>query len=476
MKSSNRQKEAPEQRDLTTGQGGEAIVPDFVKVEKNLASLGFFTPPKREIKKSRSKTIRFSRMIGDSRVEAEVKISADEELGLPTTADQDKFLAFQKMVNDQITQTGGISNPVCFQSSDILHLLGLADSGENFKEIERWLDRMTTTTIVSKGAVYFAGKKRWATDRFHVFSRAVSIGKDLGNGAVADRNYVWLSEWQLENLVHNHLLPIDFETYKQIRNHVAKALVPLLQIWLYASREEGVFEKRYDELCQILHLTQYRHASKIREKIGPALDELKRYKYISEWKLEHASDRENFKVVLYHGEKFHEDRRRRLGQAEPDAPGGARNKTGEESAGKQHRPDQGGRREEVNRTGNQTDPESMIERLCQDFRVARNKAVEIVEKYPEETRTQLDAWRFRESRPDNPAGWIIRAIEQNYHLPDGYLEVKQKEEAGSRKAAREAAIAACPYCRHSEGWRFTARGARPCTHDPAHEENAPDLI
>ena len=55
---------------------------------------------------------------------------------------------------------------------------------------------------------------------------------------------------------------------------IARVLVPLLQIWLYASQRSGLFEKRYDEVCQLLGLRQYDHLSKITEKLGPALDEL----------------------------------------------------------------------------------------------------------------------------------------------------------------------------------------------------------
>jgi hypothetical protein len=65
---------------------------------------------------------------------------------------------------------------------------------------------------------------------------------------VADKNYVWLSTWQLENINSNYLLPIDLDTYRKLRNQIAKILVPLLQVWLYASRAEGRFEKRYPEL------------------------------------------------------------------------------------------------------------------------------------------------------------------------------------------------------------------------------------
>jgi hypothetical protein len=60
-----------------------------------------------------------------------------------------------------------------------------------------------------------AGKKRFGRDRFHVFSRAVSVGKELPNGTIADANYVWLSDWQLENINQSYLLPIDVETYRK---------------------------------------------------------------------------------------------------------------------------------------------------------------------------------------------------------------------------------------------------------------------
>ena len=73
------------------------------------------------------------------------------------------------------------------------------------------------------------------------------------------------------------------------KNHIAKALVPLLQIWLYATRDEGVFEKRYDELCQILNIRQWTYPSKIKEKLGPSLDELKQFGYLS--RLENRKDK-----------------------------------------------------------------------------------------------------------------------------------------------------------------------------------------
>ena len=63
----------------------------------------------------------------------------------------------------------------------------------------------------------------------------VSVGKEIEDGTIADANYVWLSAWQLENINNKFLIPIDLEAYRELKNHISKALVPLLQIWLYSA-------------------------------------------------------------------------------------------------------------------------------------------------------------------------------------------------------------------------------------------------
>ena len=59
-----------------------------------------------------------------------------------------------------------------------------------------------------------------------------------------------------------------------------------IAVWLYATRDEGVFEKRYDELCEILNIRQWTYVSKISEKLGPSLDELKQFGYLADWRIE----------------------------------------------------------------------------------------------------------------------------------------------------------------------------------------------
>lgn len=191
----------------------------------------------------------------------------------------------------------------------MLRTLGLrVEAGKNYNDILEWGRRMTLTGICSEGMIYFAGRKSWASDTFHVFERFVSVGSQMPDGNVADRNYVWLSEWQLENINSNFLVPIDFDAYKELKNHIAKALVPLLQIWLFASRANGFFEKRYGDLCSLLNITRYQHLSKIKEKLQPSLDELAENRFVANWKIQPTQDNLDFKVLFYHGEKILESR------------------------------------------------------------------------------------------------------------------------------------------------------------------------
>lgn len=462
---------------LVTATPATAIAePDFIKVEKNLASLGFFTPSSKKIKGARGKTISFTRWIDGKRIEAKVTIAPAALYGLPITADQDKYLALQKIINDLRQEIGEIKNPIGFTSAELLRLLGKrVRTGKNYDDIVEWLKRMTLTGIISEGVVYFAGKKTWATDTFHVFERSISFGQELPDGTTADKNYIWLSSWQLENINSNYLLPIDFDTYKQLKNHISKALAPLLQIWLYAARDDGYFEKRYDELCQILNVRQYYQISRIKEQFAFSLDELKKHSYLSDWQIEKTSDGKAYKIIFYHGEKFHRDRRKRLEQKEQKGP---KRKPRLVASSIEPALEQGSELQSPPKPPEQllTDEQKQLFKLLNmEFGVTATTAYELITKKPQETKEQLGAWSYRNIKPNNPGGWIIEAIESNYALPPAYLEQRRKQEEQEKSQARRAAIDACTICNES-GWRIVKRthpdtgqeeeAFRNCTHNP----------
>jgi hypothetical protein len=295
---------------LTVSDRGE-----LVRVEKNLNSFGFFTPSHKRVESLAEKTVTvLVRNRGGQRAEARATILPNARYGLPTTADQDKYYAFQKIVQDMRWREGRIANPVGFTSAQMLRLLGRKKSGQGYREIGEWLERMTLTGIRSEGVVYFAGARKYMRDTFTVFSRVVTVGRQMPDGSKADRNWVWLSEWQLENLNASYVLPIDYDAYRSLRLNISKALLPLMQIWFYAARRASMpqIEKRYSTLCELLSIRRYQHLSKIKEILGPSLEELVRLQIVEEWEVRRTADGDDYKLVLRPGERFLTDRRARL--------------------------------------------------------------------------------------------------------------------------------------------------------------------
>jgi hypothetical protein len=272
----------------------------FIRMEKNLSSIGFFSATEKNEKRSTQARV----INADGR---KTTILPSPNHGLPNTSDQDKFFALLHLVEQIRWRQGSVSNPISFSTMEIVKIMGLAWSGRLTEEIAKWLQRMVVTSIMSEGAIYLVKKKRHISDTFHAFTRVITAGETLDNGAVADRHLVWMSEWLLDNVNQGYVLPIEMESYKRLGSSLARVLVPHLQAWLYSSRERRRFEKRYKPFCEICGLTPQKYLSKAKGNIQLAMEELRRENYIANWDIVHTQDGQDFKIVLEHGRKFYDD-------------------------------------------------------------------------------------------------------------------------------------------------------------------------
>ncbi len=274
---------------------------DLVRVEKSLHSLGFFaSTTKREISRT---VVQIIRRPGGQKIQAKAVIEGIQSLGLPTTADRDKYMAFMKIALDQRDQEGQLTNPVYFTGADMIKLLRLRKGGFHYDEINDWCKRMVATTIMSEASIFLADRKQFATDTFHVFDRVVLVGEQLNDGSRSEFYQVYLSHWQLTNLNQGYMLPLDFNAYLKLRRDIGKALFGHLSVWFYASRGQEV-EKRYEDLCQLLNIRAYPHISKASEVMGPSLDELVSIGYLSSWELARTSKGGDFKLILSPGKRL----------------------------------------------------------------------------------------------------------------------------------------------------------------------------
>jgi hypothetical protein len=275
---------------------------DLIRFEKNLLQIGFFGAHERRGKALASKR-RIEQWV--NRDGKKIKVSAEfrssDALGLPSTSDRDKYMAFMKLAMEQKMRTGVIANPIRFSGYSLLNILGQCDSGENYEALNSWGMRMADTTITSEQVIYSSLRKRYMNKTVHVFRSFTRLGSsNLDNSGKVDLFEVELEDWLLENLNESFVVPEDFNMYRKLTRPTAKGIFVYLYLWFYASQGKEV-EKDYSELCALLNVRSYEHVSKIRETMGLSLNELVSIGYLKGWDIKPMSSKLGYKLVLVPG-------------------------------------------------------------------------------------------------------------------------------------------------------------------------------
>ncbi len=380
------------------------VAVDLIRFEKNLLQIGFFGA--HDTRHHNQSTRRIEQWVNRSgeriRVAAEFRSSS---LGLPSTSDRDKYIAFMKIAMDQRVKLGRIENPIRFTGYQLLKELGLTFSGENYEDINRWGQRMADTTITSEQVIYLAARKKYANKTVHVFRSFVRAGQsNIDESGRAEHYEVVLEDWLLENLNQSYVIPEDFNAYRQLKRATGKGIFGYLHLWFHASQGRPV-EKDYGELCLLLNIPAYQHVSKIKETMGRSLDELTDIGYLSSWDIRRMVSKAGFKLVLLPGDQLQHVLK--LSQRKVQG-GDQKSAMVEDSQVSQA----------LRALAEQGVSESKTKSLLQ---IASPAA--ILEQI--EYASHLMA-RDRRGKFENPAGFIIYSIENNVPIPKEFAAVRKR--------------------------------------------------
>ena len=390
---------------------------EFIKSEKNLETLGFFSPSSKRSRKSSKKVISFTRIVDGNKVQASTTIFPSAEFGLPNTADLDKYRAFQKILSDKIAKEGKVPKYITLTSADLIRIMGRSKEGKLYREIEDWLMRMALTGIRSEGAVWLAKKKIWAKDLFHIFERVIVYGQEMDDGTTADSHHVWLSDWQIENINAFYLLTLDYDLHKQLARPIAKSLLSMLQIGFYASGH--IYIKRYDDLCKFFGIARYRALSRIKEQFDPSNEELKKWGFISQYEYSKTADGKTYNITWWVGERYYKTQKMVKEKKEKVIGSSQQLKLPVPKKRKELLP--------LDNEGKELAKELEDRGLTRS--VTRTLISRYAQKHIEEKIRMLDYLMEKEdSKVDrNPAGWLRRAIEEDYQPPKEYLDHRDRE-------------------------------------------------
>ena len=391
---------------------------DLIRFEKNLLQIGFFGAHER-----RGKQMAASRRIEQwvNRDGKKIRVSAEfrssDVLGLPSTADRDKYMGFMKLLMEMKLKTGLIQNPIRFSGYSLLKVLGQCDSGENYEALNSWGQRMADTTITSEQVIYSSVRKRYMNKTVHVFRSFTRVGSSkLDNSDKIDTFEVELEDWLLENLNESFVVPEDFNMYRKLVRPTAKGIFVYLYLWFFASKGKEV-EKDYSELCALLNVRTYDHVSKIRETMGLSLTDLVGIGYLKNWDIKPMSSKAGYKLVLTPGSAMKEvlslTQRRQLAFATTiaDAP--------------------------------LSEPCELAKSALVEQGVSPVKAAELVSKC--EPHGLLDRIEYvacqiegdRTKKIKNPPGYLISFIEGEQQIPTSFKTKRQRQIEDKRRLELE---------------------------------------
>jgi len=176
--------------------------------------------------------------------------------------------------------------------------------GRDYREVRESMERLVATTIKSKGTFYYKNEKRYLDEVFHLFSRVVFSGEKLPNGEEAEKNYLYLNSWLLENLNKYYVRPLDYEYYKSLDSELSKRLYELLGVKFYGLLNDGkpYLRYKYGNLCKLLPIRKQDYLSKAKQIFAPAHEELKSKNFLRKvnWK---GSSTSGSYITYYPGTK-----------------------------------------------------------------------------------------------------------------------------------------------------------------------------
>jgi replication initiator protein A len=398
------------------------VAVDFIRFEKNLLQIGFFGA--HDTRHNNQSTRRIEQIVNrdGQKIKVSAEFRASQEFGLPSTSDRDKYIAFMRVAMEERTKHGQISNPIRFTGYRLLKELGLTYSGENYEDINRWGQRMADTTITSEQVIYLAARKRYANKTVHVFRSFTRAGQsNLDDTGRIESYEVVLEDWLLENLNQSYVIPEDFNAYRKLKRPTAKGIFGYLHLWFHASHGRQI-EKDYAELCILLNIPIYRHVSKIRDTMGRSLNELVDVGYLSQWDIKPMSTKDGYKLVLLPGEELLHvlaiSQRKQIDGESDGQP-------------------------------NLSDLQVVAVNALLERAISPAKANSLIRQYdPEAIVDQIEyaehlISRERRRKFDNPAGFIIYAIENQIPVPTTFMtsrRLREQKERTKKKAEQDGRV------------------------------------
>ncbi len=344
-------------------------------------------------------TIEFSdTIIGQDgkRVPRKWTVTSSEKFGMPTRDDEKVYVALM-----QISKENGLESArQFFTRYRAINIIGWPHTGTYYNRIESALDRLTGVTIKAENAFYDPVSESYSTESFHIIDnyRLWDRDKPSGTGQQAlPLSYFKWNEVVWKSIENGYIKNLDTSFWFSLQGPITRRLHRYLDKKFYQKHD---FLIDYRKLgFEKLGINRNSRPAKVRGFIAAAAQELIERGYLKTFEFDGSQ------AVFRRATKAARERV----DSKPTLTGGQSNL----------------KKELVQRGIT----ESIAHGLVQQF--GADRIEEKIELYEHLRSIKSDALA------KNPAGYLRRAIEDNYAPPEGFLSRKQKAEMKARAKERD---------------------------------------
>jgi hypothetical protein len=340
--------------------------PPLVQVEPNIEEWPVF-----QLGRSKSNSAVVERTVqgeDGSSLRQRMEISAPGKYRLPGRFDYDVYSAVLELLEIR----GGIpeSGTLRFSLHELILLMDLEPSGRTYEEVKRSLRRIAATVLESDNAFWSNGAQRHISDTFRLWDVTFDAVTDkIGSG---NRHRIEFGTLFKRSFEERYLRGLDIEFYWGLDSPVAKRLYRLVDLKRAGAPAWGT---DLFELQKQIPIGPYAYVSKIKEKLKAAHEEL-----IERGFLSGMTYRERSRVLYEVSEAFRT------------------------------------RRKDLELAG--TQEEIIAIQLLTRSGLRGDVARDLVAKHGPAYCTRCANALPYQKGLRNPAGWLRKAIEHGYELPD----------------------------------------------------------
>jgi plasmid replication initiation protein len=363
----------------------------LVKAESNLEEYPFFAIKRRNRKLEPRVFERTLESESEASLRQQWTVMPSAGYGTPGPLDQDVYLA----VLELLERKGGMpaNGKLHFSLYELVEILGWSKSGKNggkvYRDVRGSLERIGATRIKSENAFYSKERDSYISDSFNIWS--VHLVSDRPReGEPRERHSLEFHRIFIRNFQTQYLKGVDADFYWSLHSPLARRLYRLID---QQRCGQLTFQENLFTLREQIPLADYPYASKIKEVLSRAHEELTERGFISE--------------VGYEGETI-------------------RYRVSGEFVSRQKALELSGDPEEV----------FAIRRLMTEG-VRGDIARDLVARYGSEKCLRYAEALATQKGIRNRGGWLRKAIEEGYDLPETLPLQHLTLEAGGPSAAIE---------------------------------------